>query len=214
MTEALEESCVPTFCEAYSADLRGTLVPYAPEVYLLAKIGGSRRVAAHFSKMLGKKISRKPVLTVLAKIQSGELKVSREEIIEAAAKHPIAQRFLARAPWLADPSSKKTVVAEPPPPAESPKIKRGRPTKPAPSGDEMRAGNSSEKEQNPAGNPHDKNLSSRENASQKPPIRRRPSPFPDEELARRRQLLRNIEDNYLTPEELAERDAKEAAQVG
>jgi|GEM_PF-1816786 len=108
------EDVVPSFCNAYSSELRGTLLPFAPEVYLLAKIGGSRRVAAHFSEMLGRPLSRKPVLDLLAKIHKGEITITREEILEAAKKHPLAARFMARAPWLSDPKTLKAVVPEPP----------------------------------------------------------------------------------------------------
>ncbi len=119
------------FCDNYKSELRGTLLPFAAEVYLLSKIGGTRRTAEHFSRLLGRKLSRKPVINILSKIRRGEINVTQEDVLRAANKHPISARFVRTAPWLTDPKSKQTLVPEPEPasPAPKPPKRRGRPRK-------------------------------------------------------------------------------------
>lgn len=116
--DANVEDVVPLYCTKYNTDLRGTLVPMAAEVVLLTRMGGTRKVARFFSDFLGKKISRRPIETILKRVKKGEIIVTEEQIRRAASRHPMAQRFVEKAPWIVDPKSEATIVPEPQKPAK------------------------------------------------------------------------------------------------
>jgi hypothetical protein len=116
---------VPEYCDAYMGHLQRTLVPLAAEVVLLVRMGGTRRTAQFLGEKLGKKMSRKPIETLMQKVKRGEIVVTQEELEAVALSHPLATRFVQKAPWILDPKSKETIVPDPP----KPKGKRGRPKK-------------------------------------------------------------------------------------
>jgi len=120
------------FCNNYLGDLQSTLVPWVAEIVLMVRIGGTRRTAKFLGEELGRKMSRQPIETLMTRVKKGELVVTQEDLERVATSHPIARRFVQKAPWLVDPKSKELIVPEPP----KPKGRRGRPKKEAPEGKE------------------------------------------------------------------------------
>ena len=147
------------------------MVPYAAEVVIIAHMSSLALAAEYFSKRFGRKMSVKPVRDVLAKVQQGIIPVSRDELQAAAKLHPLARRFLEKAPWVADPKMVAKVVH----PHETgtngnmPKKKSGRPI------------NDAEPTVHPLGGNQLKQT-------------RKPT-FPPEELERRRKLMAQIDED-------------------
>jgi hypothetical protein len=119
---------LPDFCDQFGGKCRGVLVPYAAEVLLIVQMGSLALAAEYFSAKFGRKISTKPVRDILAKIQAGTIPVSEEEIRQTAKLHPLAERFLAKAPWAINPQKAAKESLAPAHPAQK---KRGRPRKDA-----------------------------------------------------------------------------------
>ena len=100
------------------------MVPYAAEVVLICHMGSLKLAAEYFSEKFHRKMSIKPVRDVLEKVRAGIIPVTEAEIQEAANLHPLARRFLAKAPWAANPKMADKVESTP-----APKRKPGRPKK-------------------------------------------------------------------------------------
>lgn len=127
------EDCISSYFKKFGKEIRGCLVPFAAEVFFLVKVGGVRRCAEHFSDILKRPVSTKPVMTIMEKIKRGELIITQEAVIEAVLKaknpdkkpDPAAKAFATTMPWLTDPKVIKSIEEEPLLSAR----KRGRPRK-------------------------------------------------------------------------------------
>lgn len=117
---------LPDFCNQYGGKCRGVLVPYAAEVVLIVQMGGLRLAAEYFSKKFGRGFSTKPFRDLLAKVQTGAIPVTEEEMLETAKLHPLAERFLAKNPEAINPQKAAKQSLAPTHPAPK---KRGRPRK-------------------------------------------------------------------------------------
>ncbi len=116
-------SLLPDFCANYAGRCRGILVPYAAEVVVICHMGSLALAAEYFSERFGRKMSTKPIRDVLERVRAGIIPCTQDEIQAAANLHPLARRFLEKAPWAANP--KMADKAE----ASAPKRKPGRPKK-------------------------------------------------------------------------------------
>ena len=99
---------VAEFCESeFYPQSRGFLVQYAAHVVDIARMTRStRRTAAFLSKKFGRKFSRRPVEDILAKVQSGEIVVTAEQLAQVANEHPKAQHHATLYPDILNPTSK------------------------------------------------------------------------------------------------------------
>ena len=118
---------LPKFIDTNLKDLQSTLVPFVAEIFLMVKLGGTRKTAKFLSVELGRKMSRTPIETLMARVRKGELIVTQEDLERASTTHPLARKFVQKAPWLVDPQSK--VLITPEIPVAKPKARRGRPSK-------------------------------------------------------------------------------------
>jgi hypothetical protein len=100
---------VAEFCEStFYPNSRGLLIPHAAQVVYIARMARStRRTAAFLSKRFGRKISRRPVEDILAKVESGEIVVTTEELEAAANQHPYAQQFAKTFPEALHPTGRE-----------------------------------------------------------------------------------------------------------
>jgi len=117
---------LPRFIDSNLKDLQSTLVPFVAEIFLMVKLGGTRKTAKFLSDELGRKMSRTPIETLMTRVRKGELVVTQEDLERAATSHPLARKFVQKAPWITDPQSKALITPEVP---VKPKAKRGRPAK-------------------------------------------------------------------------------------
>jgi chemotaxis protein histidine kinase CheA len=99
---------VAEFCESeFYPQSRGFLVQYAAHVVYIARMARStRRTAAFLSKKFGRKFSRRPVEDILAKVKSGEIVVTAEQLAQVASEHPKAQHLASLYPDILNPTSK------------------------------------------------------------------------------------------------------------
>jgi hypothetical protein len=125
---------LPKFIRNNLKDLQSTLVPFVAEIVLMVRIGGTRRTAKFLSEELGHKMSRKPIETLMMKVNKGMLVVTQEDLERVATSHPLARKFVQKAPWLVDPQSRVLITPEAP---VKPRGKRGRPKKVSPTGAEV-----------------------------------------------------------------------------
>ncbi|NBZ94836.1 MAG: hypothetical protein EBR40_00105 [Proteobacteria bacterium] len=84
---------VEEFFETYGVRGKGVLLPFAAQVYVIARYGGIRAATDYFSKKLGRKLSKRPIEDILNKIKRGEIVLTEAEIREEASKHPFAAKF-------------------------------------------------------------------------------------------------------------------------
>jgi len=80
----------------------------------MTRITSYRLVAEYFSERFGRKISTRPIVDIVTKVQMGIIKVTDEEIAAVAKSHPLAQRFVEKCPWMLNPRSKATLIDEAP----------------------------------------------------------------------------------------------------
>ena len=131
---------LPKFINTNLKDLQSTLVPFVAEIFLMVKLGGTRKTAKFLSDELGRKMSRTPIETLMARVRKGELIVTQEDLERASTTHPLARKFVQKAPWLVDPQSKALITPEQPQAKPKPKGKRGRPKKVLPPVDDAAVG--------------------------------------------------------------------------
>lgn len=99
------QQLVSEFCDSkFAPKSRGLLIPYAAQVVYIARMSRSTRLtAAFFSKKFGRKFSRRPVEDILAKVKTGEIVVTTEQLAAAAEQHPYAREFAATFPKILNP---------------------------------------------------------------------------------------------------------------
>lgn len=84
-----------------------SLEAHAAEVIILARILGAEKAGEALGTQLGgKPFKRKPIRTIVDKVESGELPVTVDELKKVAETDPATKAFLERNPWLIDPTGK------------------------------------------------------------------------------------------------------------
>ena len=104
---------VADYFDRHALDVRSMLIARAPDVIILAKLKGAPETARYFSKMLGVTITEKQIKGIKLKVKTGRLRVTEEELINAAKSHPASAARLMRDPSLAmiDPKHPTTKAA-------------------------------------------------------------------------------------------------------
>ena len=84
------------------------LEPYAAEVVIIQRIIGSRAAAARLGAVLfgHPDMSPTPVDTIVARVESGEIPLTKEDLQRAALADDFTAKHLATKPWLTDPTGK------------------------------------------------------------------------------------------------------------
>lgn len=100
---------VAEFCDSeFYPQSRGFLIQHAAQVVYIARMCRStRRTAAFLSQKFGREFSRRPVEDILAKVESGEIVVTTEELEAAANQHPYALQFAKTCPEALNPTGKE-----------------------------------------------------------------------------------------------------------
>lgn len=89
----------------YATKSRGFLTLYAAHIVFMTRMTGSSRLTAEFlSQKFGRRISRRPVESIINKVRRGEIVITSDELAEIAREHPTAQRFAEHHPEILDPA--------------------------------------------------------------------------------------------------------------
>lgn len=91
---------VADYFERRGIDVGSMLIAKAPDVIILAKLKGAPETARYFSEMFKVAVTEKHIKGIKLRVKTGRIRVTEEELINAAQSHPTSAARLVRDPSL------------------------------------------------------------------------------------------------------------------